>query len=383
MQPKTNLRRLAAAALILVIGHLPAAAAAGPDSAPSIAARVAEALARYRAIAARGGWPEVPPGEVLEPGAADPRVPVLRRRLAASGDLASVGEGARYDPALVDAVRRFQARHGLLVDGRVGRETLAALNVPAAARAETLAINLARWRALPDPQGLHLRVNTAAATLEAIRDGTVVLSMPVIVGAPRTPTPDLESAVTGIVFNPSWTIPHSIAVNEILPRLRRDPGYLAANEIRILDRPADPYGRGIDWRTVSRRAFPFTLRQAPGPRNSLGRIKFDMASPYAIYLHDTPARGLFSRTVRAFSHGCIRLSRALDLAALLSGTERSALEAEIERGETRHLPVAPVPVVVAYLTAFVDVAGEVQFRRDIYRRDRALGQAAASSACGG
>lgn len=381
MQPNATLCRLAAIALTVIL-YLPAAAAAGPDSAPTIAARVAEALARYHAIAARGGWPEVPQGEVLEPGVTDPRVPVLRRRLAASGDLATVGEGARYDPTLVDAVRRFQARHGLLVDGRVGRETLAALNVPAAARVETLAINLARRRALPDPRGLHLRVNTAAATLEAIRDGTVVLSMPVIVGAPRTPTPDLESAVTGIVFNPSWTIPHSIAVNEVLPRLRRDPGYLAANEIRILDRPEDPYGRRIDWRAVSRRAFPFTLRQAPGPRNPLGRIKFDMASPYAIYLHDTPARGLFSRTMRALSHGCIRLSRPLDLAALLSGTEASALEAEIDRGETRYLPVTSVPIVVAYLTAFVDAAGEVQFRPDIYRRDRALAQAAASGACG-
>jgi murein L,D-transpeptidase YcbB/YkuD len=378
------LPRLAAALLVLAAALVPAAAAAGgPDSAAATAARIEQALARYRALAAAGGWATLPEGPVLEPGATDARVPLLRARLAATGDLPGAGEGARYEADLVGALRRFQARHGLLVDGRVGERTRAALNVPAAERAATLALNLERWRALPDPAGALLRVNTAAATLDLIRDGTSVLSMAAIVGKPSTPTPDFESAVTAVVFNPAWTLPRSIAAGEILPQLRRDPRHLAANEMRILERPDDPHGLGVDWSRVSRAGFPFTLRQAPGPRNPLGRIKFDVPSRYDVYLHDTPEHAWFARPERARSHGCIRLAGARELASVLLGWDAASIEAAIAAGETRRLAVAPVPLVIAYLTAFVDAAGEVHFRPDIYRRDAATRIAAAPAGCPG
>jgi murein L,D-transpeptidase YcbB/YkuD len=176
-------------------------------------------------------------------------------------------------------------------------------------------------------------------------------------------------------------VPRSIAAGEILPQLRRNPLYLAANEMRILERPDDPHGRSIDWSRVPRAGFPFTLRQAPGPRNPLGRIKFDVPSRYDVYLHDTPERAWFARPERWRSHGCIRLAGARELAALLLGWDAAAVEAAIAAGETQRQPIPPVRLVIAYLTAFVDAAGEVQFRPDVYGRDGAAQLAAAPAGC--
>lgn len=331
--------------------------------------RLARALDAYRAIEAGGGWPSVGDGPTLEPGMADGRVPALRRRLAASGDLPSGPERDAYDADLAGAVRRFQARHGLAIDGRVGRATLAALNVAAADRRWQVERNLARFQALPALGAAYVQVNIASMLLDAVDQGRVQLHMPVVVGDVKHPTPVFSSRLAGVVFNPDWTVPTSIARNEILPRLRREPGYLAASAIRLLDRPQDPFGATIDWQAYQ--GAPPRLRQDPGPRNALGLVKFDLPNPYDVYLHDTPSKRLFALPRRAFSHGCIRVSRPRDLAAWALAVDGAAVEQAITAGATTRMPVQrEIQVHVLYMTAFVDPDGAVQFREDLYGLDR-------------
>ncbi|MBL8704889.1 MAG: L,D-transpeptidase family protein [Rhodospirillales bacterium] len=330
--------------------------------------RLSQALDAYRAIEARGGWPTVGDGPTLEEGMADARVPALRRRLAASGDLSPEAGREAYDGELAQAVRRFQARHGLAVDGRVGRETLASLNVSAAARTWQLERNLAGWQALPELGAAYVQVNVAAMLLDAVDGGEVKLRMPVVVGDVRHPTPVFSSRLTGVVFNPDWTVPPSIVRKEILPRLRRESGYLAASAIRLLDRPQDPFGATIDWRSYGGGAP--RLRQDPGPRNALGLVKFDLPNPHDVYLHDTPSKRLFALPRRAFSHGCIRVSRPRELAAWALAVDDAAVEQAIAAGTTTRMPVQrEIQVHVLYMTAFVDPGGTVQFRDDLYGLD--------------
>jgi murein L,D-transpeptidase YcbB/YkuD len=349
--------------------------------------RLVEAWRRYRRIAAGTGWPALAPGPMLRPGDRDDRVPALRRRLGAEDDRVSPGSGADYDAPLAAAVRRFQLRHGLAVDGVVGPATLGALNVSTAERLRQIGLNLERWRWLPrDPGERYLAVNAADATLGVVVDGRTVLASRVVVGDARHPTPMAQARIEAVVFNPPWNVPTSIAAAEMLPTLREDARYLVDNDIVILDRQeTDPYGLIVDWASVPADPFPFRLQQRPGARNPLGQIKFDMPNRFDVYLHDTPARSLFARPVRTSSHGCIRVERARDLATyLLSGQPgggREAIERAIATGHTQRLPVdRPLPVYLVYWTAFVDEAGAVQFRDDVYGRDRRLAAALAGTA---
>ena len=360
-------------------------------------ARLADAFTRYQRLAAQGGWPELPAGPALKPGQQDVRVPLLRRRLAIEGDLLSpVTDDGRYDAALEAAVRRFQSRHGLVVDGVVGPATRRALNIDVESRIVQMSINLERYRRLPYHLGeRYLMVNTAAAMLELIEGEQIVFASRVIVGAPRTPTPILQGNIDGVFFNPSWYIPRSIVVNEILPKLRRDHRYLAKENIVIVGRGSDPFGLTLDWSQISARGFTAGLRELPGPHNALGRIKFDLHSPYSVYLHDTPDKALFERTARFFSHGCVRVERPKELAVYLltdQSWNEDRIDAAIALGTTQRVALSsPLPVYLTYLTAFVDAQGVVQFRDDVYGRDRRLKlsagqdpipQAAVAAACG-
>lgn len=361
--------RVALAALVLANG-----AGARADDLQQVQLQgLAVALNTYRAIAQSGGWPYVPPGPVLERGKRDPRASLLRDRLRRSGDLSEVAEGDVVDAGLAAAISRFQLRHGLIADGRVGADTYAALNVTAAARANQVEVNLRRWQAIPALGRTYIRVNTAAQTLELVQGGAVALRMPVIVGDRRHPTPEFVAHVSGVQFNPPWNVPASITAREIVPRLRRDPGYLARENIRILGRDGDPYGQDIDWKRFRMSDGLPRLRQDPGPKNALGLIKFDVPNAHDIYLHDTPGKALFAKSVRAFSHGCIRLSQPRELAlALLDGAGWSMLmiDEATAAGATRRVPVDPaVPVHIAYFTAFIAADGSVAFRQDIYGRD--------------
>lgn len=350
-------------------------------------ARLRAALARYRAIAASGGWPKVPAIRSLAPGTTAPAIAILRQRLAATGDLVGVAAApASADRALVEALRRFQARHGLPETGTVDALTRAALNVPAAARAETIALNLERRRWLSDEAVMRgVIVNAAAFGLELVERGRTVFATRVIVGTCDQKTPQFATLMTGVQFNPYWNVPQSIANNEILPRLKRDPGYLARQKIKLFvewgGREVDP--RSVDWKALSR--MPYKLRQEPGEGNSLGRIRFLMPNPYNVYLHDTPAKRLFERRARAFSHGCIRVQRPDELAAaLLKGNGGWSL-AQVRRAAAAEDQVSvafaqPIPVVVGYFTAWVGEDGVVQFREDHYRRDASLAAALRTAA---
>jgi murein L,D-transpeptidase YcbB/YkuD len=351
--------------------------------------RLKAALAVFRQIAAAGGWPEVPDGPTLEPGMRDPRVVALRARLRATGQLgpdqdraAAGGDPTVYDDQLVAAVERFQDRHGLEPDGRVGKATLGELNVPAEQRVRQILINLERRRWMPDDPGArYVFVNLADFHLKVVDGPKTVFDTRVVVGAPYHRTPAFSGAMTYLEINPYWHVPPSIARNELLPRIQADPGYLAAGNFDLLsgwsDGAAllDPYS--IDWSRVSPEDFAFKIRQQPGPGNALGRIKFMFPNRFNVYLHDTPARALFDKNERSFSHGCIRVEHPERLGALMlehePGWSLKAIEAAIASGERQIVRLsAPVPVHIAYLTAWVNKDGSVHFRRDVYGRDRLL-----------
>jgi murein L,D-transpeptidase YcbB/YkuD len=340
------------------------------------------ALADYRARAARGGWESVPDLAKLAPGASDARIPALRRRLAASDDLAATASltSELYDPELEAAVRRFQVRHGLLDDGKIGPRTMAAINVPIEQRIQQIRLNLerARWvlRGLEDD---FVAVNVASFRVYVVRDNQAVWTTRAVVGKLQHESPIFKSSMTHIVLNPTWTVPASIARSELLPQLRRNRGYLASKHMVLLDAS----GRQVDAAAVdlSRGAgFPYLIRQDPGPWNALGQAKFVFPNEHSVYLHDTPSRQLFASEARAFSHGCIRVEDPLKLAEVLlqgqEGWDRAAIDAVIASQKTRTISLAqPLPVLVLYWTAWVNPEGELKFYEDVYHRDARVLQA--------
>jgi murein L,D-transpeptidase YcbB/YkuD len=354
--------------------------------------RLKEALANYRSIAATGGWPSVPPGPTLEPGMVGPRVDALRDRLRRTGDLPFAEDAALHggdrevmDGGLVAAVRRFQRRHGLADDGKVGRRTLAALNLPVEQRIQQLVLNLERRRWMPDQFGeRYVAVNLADFHLQVIEQGQVVFDTPVVIGAPLSRTPVFTADLTYLVLNPFWYVPPSIATNELLPKAQADPGYLASNGFELLSdwhdeaTVLDPLS--VDWASLSPDNFPYKLRQRPGPTNALGRLKFIMQNPFNVYLHDTPERGLFARAQRSFSHGCIRVADPEGLADVLLRRQddwsRAKLQTAIASGRDTFVGLAePIPVHITYLTAWVDEQRQVHFREDVYGRDALMSRA--------
>ncbi len=337
--------------------------------------RFKNALAEYRELEARGGWPSVPAGATLKPGGTDERVPALAARLTVTGELpaSAAVDGTTYDYALSTAVREFQARHGVAPDGAVGPATLAALNVPVAARIEQLRANLerARW-VFYDPEGELLVANIAGFQLYHLRRGEVVWRTRVQVGRPYRQTPIFRAEMTYLVVNPTWTVPPTIYRNDILPAVRRDPSYLASRNIDAFDSGGarvDP--AAVDW---SGRNPPYRLVQRPGPDNALGRIKFMFPNEHAVYLHDTPSRDLFERDSRAFSSGCIRVENPFELAEQLLGARgRERLDAVVASGRTQTIFLdKPMPIMLLYWTAEPDEAGRVSFLPDVYGRDPAV-----------
>ena len=337
-----------------------------------------QAYVHYRALAANGGWPSVPDGPTLREGDQDARVAILRQRLAVTDDLdPALAQGQSYDADVTTAVVHFQARHGLDDDGLVGKGTLAALNVPAAQRADELRINLERDRWVLN---LDLRdfvvVNIAAFEVWLVRDNQMIWESRVQVGTSAHKTPIFTEAMTYLDVNPTWTVPASIANRAILPKVKADPGYLASQDMVLLDskgREQDP--AGVDWASVTR--MPYTVRQNPGPLNALGQIKFIFPNKHAVYLHDTPSRYNFSRASRTFSSGCIRVQNPFDLATLLLDDQpewtRERLDEVLESGKRTTVRLKePLPVFLLYWTAYVDFQGAVQFRSDVYKRDAAV-----------
>ncbi|RME35209.1 MAG: murein L,D-transpeptidase [Gammaproteobacteria bacterium] len=337
------------------------------------------ALARYRAIRDRGGWPLLPAGPALHPGDCSPRVALLRERLARESGDASLegGDAACFDAVLEQAVRHFQRLHLLEEDGVVGRKTLAELNVPVHERIDQLRVNLERIRWLHHGLPEDFYAADLAGFRLYHRQGW---SSPIVVGKAYHQTPAFHDLIEIVEINPTWTVPRSITVREILPELLRDPpGYLRRKDMELLTMRGEPVDPAtVDWSALGPLNFPYVLRQRPGPDNALGRIKFLFPNPYSVYLHDTPARELFRHPRRAFSHGCIRVAKAVELGERLlrgNGPQWTAayIRELIDAGETVRVRLAqPVPILIVYLTAMPDLIGgtdAIQFREDIYRRD--------------
>ncbi|MFH0726349.1 MAG: L,D-transpeptidase family protein [Pseudomonadota bacterium] len=347
--------------------------------------RMKKVLADYRKLSELPLPPPVPSGPSLKLGDRDHRISAVNDRLVFWGDKPKAPRPVTpelFDPELDKALRRFQRRHGIEADGVLGKMTLAALNFSASERLSQVEINMERWRWIPHQLGTqYILVNTADYSLKLVAGLETLLEMRVVVGRPEQLTPVLSGEINYVVINPYWHVPHSIAVRDILPKLRKNPTYLREHHIAVLEGWGENAPKispeSVDWTAISEHNFRYKLRQEPGPKNSLGRIKFLFPNKFGVYLHDTPSRGLFKRAVRGFSSGCIRIEKPMDLAAYLlrdkPGWDHEAIKAQVESGQTRTIPVNPaMPVHLLYWTAWVDENDIVQFREDIYGRDNGL-----------
>lgn len=340
-------------------------------------------LQRLRTIEASGGWPSLPQDVTLKPGDRDDAVPTLRERLRTSGDWQAAADDAAADPRLYDAtleaaLRRFQAAQYLGETGVVDAATRTALNVPVADRIGQLRANLERARWMLDRrEARFVMVDIAGYRASYVRDGEVLWQGRIQVGQPYRRTPSFESKITSLTLNPTWTVPPTVLRKDILPKLRADPQYLKKRHIRVLDAQGKEHAPArVDLGDRDR----YLLRQDPGPDNALGRVVIRFANSYSVYMHDTPSQALFDEDQRAFSSGCIRIERAMDLAErLLDDPERwnrPALDAAVATGKTQEVRLRePVRLLLTYWTVDVAEDGRLAFRPDIYDRDPAILQA--------
>lgn len=346
--------------------------------------RLAETRERYLAIAQAGGWPTLPASLALKPEQRSQHLAALARRLAVTGDLPeryAERPPQSYDAALQDGVRQFRARHGLAQEPVLTRETVAAMNVPVAMRIRQIELNMERWRWFPRDLGeRHIRVNVPEYHLEVWEQGRVILPMKVVVGASDKPTPIFSDTMTTIVFAPFWNVPSSIAAEETLPAVLSDPGYLERNNLEVVSTSGEVVDPStIDWyghasTDEEGNGFPYRFRQRPGTANSLGLVKFLFPNDFDVYLHDTPAVSLFSKSNRALSHGCVRVENPVRLAEYLLGSDArwdgGNVRQAMNSGEEQHVRLPrPVPVHLMYWTARADEGGAAYFFRDIYGHD--------------
>lgn len=334
-------------------------------------------LKEYREIDARGGWPTVSEGPTLRVGDSSPRVAMIRARLAVTGDLdeAAKNQSTVFDEPLKQSVMVFQKRHALEADGIVGKQSVTEMNVPVKNRIDQLRVSLERLRWVnQEAADTLVVVNIAGYRAFFYKDGEMAWSTRAMVGKTYRRTPVFRGDIQYMEFNPTWTIPPGIIRNDTLPAIKRDPNYLASKNIRVLDSS----GKAIDPATVNwnqySKGVPYTLRQDPGPDNSLGTVKFIFPNSHFVFLHDTPHRELFDRADRAFSSGCIRIEDPLVLAELLLDDEQyrqARLQAIVDSRDTQRIVLAKtVPVLIMYLTTGIDINGNILFYRDIYEKDQ-------------
>jgi murein L,D-transpeptidase YcbB/YkuD len=355
-----------------------------PTLAPETAQHTELAIARYAQVVANGGWPIVPVNDRLRVGVRHPAVQVLRARLTVAGDLdPAATENDIYDSYVEAAVRRFQARHGLSIDGRPGKLTFDALNIPAEQRLAQLKTNLIRLRAFDTKAANRFVVcNIPAAQLEAIENGTVMSRHAAVAGKPDRPSPDINSKIIEINFNPYWTVPVSIVRKDLIPKMQAEPDYLTKNHIRILDPKNNELTPAqINW--FSEEAVNYKFKQDPGDFNSLGSLRINFPSAFGVYMHDTPLKNLFGEDMRFHSSGCMRIQNVRELVNWLlsetNGWSRIEIDDVIKSGERKDAKLKPqVPLHWIYVTAWAAADGVVQFREDIYNRDGLSAPATAS-----
>ena len=335
------------------------------------------ALEKYRKLQAQGGWSAIAEGKTLKVGMRDARVTQLRNRLVVTGDLSrEKSQGEAFDEDVELAVKHFQVRHALDVDGVVGPATLRALNVPIEQRIDQIRVNLERMRwvmhGLPET---FLVADIAGYELYYVKDRRVVWRTRTQVGKPYRETPVFRGDIKYMVFNPTWTVPPGILAKDILPKLKKNPAYLETKRLQVLTtsgKVVDP--DTIDWSKYSSRNFPYMLRQTPGPHNALGQVKFIFPNKHFVFMHDTSSRTHFGRTTRTFSSGCIRVEHPLQLAELLleekSEWDKNRIDKVVDSGKTTRVNLAQsMPVVLFYLTVTIEEDGTVRFKEDPYERD--------------
>lgn len=327
-----------------------------------------------------GGWPLVPAGNTLQLNDNDPRVAILRERLAASGDMrhGSYSIDHQFDENMSTGLQDFQKRHGLVTDAILGPKTLEQLNIPLSRRIAQIQTNLNRWRWLNRDLGLsNITVNTAGFELDVSINGNIAKTMKVIVGKPENKTPVFSDTMEHLVFNPSWYVPKSI-VRELLPKEVLSPGWFTENNFEISHRSSNTLATvsqiSVDSLDTEYFVTNYRVRQLPGDSNALGRLKFMFPNPYSVYLHDTNAKALFDHSSRAFSHGCVRLENPESLAELLllaDGKSHSEIDSYFLAETTKKVLLrSPLPVHMTYQTAWVDEQGKTHFRDDIYDFDK-------------
>ncbi|MDQ6867197.1 MAG: L,D-transpeptidase family protein [Pseudomonadota bacterium] len=339
-------------------------------------AATGQAIETYRQIVSNGGWVAVPAGQTLKLGVSGQAVVALRKRLAASGDLdPSAGASSVFDSYVDAAVKHFQARHGLLQSGVVSKETFTALNIPANVRLHQLEVNLVRLRSYSGNLGERfVMANIPAMAVETVENGVVVTHHAAGVGKIDRQSPVMMTKAIDINFNPYWTVPASIIRKDLIPRMQKDPNYLADHKIRIFNKDGQELQSDqINWNSLD--AVNYSFRQDPGGEiNSLGVVRININNPYGVYMHDTPEKGIFGDDDRFVSSGCIRVQNVRDYVTWLlkdtPGWDREHIDEAIRSGERVDAKLAtPVPVYWVYITAWATPEGLAEFREDIYQRD--------------
>lgn len=340
------------------------------------------ALANYLptqvAFLEQGGWPEVPNVKKLEPGKTDPAVKAIRARLSVTGELsiADMGTDDLYDTKLAAAVELFQRNHGLNDDGVIGGRTIEEFNVSAEERVRQILLNLERMRADgPNFEQRHLIANIPSQEVKVIEDRQVTFYTKAIFGKLQRKSPTLSSVIHTVKLNPDWTAPAKIAAIDEVKRERANPGFLEAKGFTIYDRSGNAVSpNAIDWHSAGPGNFPYTLRQAPGPENALGPVKFDFPNDHAVFIHGTPTIKLFDKQDRFFSSGCVRAHQPVELAKFLLKDDpewpAERIDAVLKTAKTMPVKLKnPLPVHITYVTAWVDESGIMQFRKDAYGYD--------------
>lgn len=356
-----------------------------PLLSPQTVTGTEQAIEQYRSLAAAGGWPQVPAGATLKIGSRGPAVVALRRRLIITNDLdAQAGDAPTFDSYVQAGVRRFQARHGLGQTGVVSKQTFQALNVPVQDRIRQLETNIVRLRAFSGNLGnRHVVLNIPAAAVETVENGQIVTHHQAGVGKIDRQSPVMQARAFSVNFNPFWTVPASIIRKDLIPKMQKDPNYLTDNKIRIINKQGQEIEPSqVNWN--SNEATNYMFRQDPGGEiNSLGFVRIDIANPHGVYMHDTPAKGIFGDDYRFVSSGCVRVQNVRDYVAWLlkeqPGWDRDKIDEAIRSGQRIDVKINPaINVYWVYVTAWAN-ENIVQFREDIYRRDGFSGGAVAQS----
>ncbi len=337
-------------------------------------------LAEYRTIAAYGGWGQIRAGGKVDPGDSDPRIPQIRSRLEATGDIRDLNnmDSELYDASLEKDVRFFQDRHGLDSDGIIGKGTFAAMNISVKAKIDQIRVNLERFRWVThNLSGNYIVVNIAKFRAYLFQNYEEAFSTNVMVGTEQNKTPVFKSQLKYIEFNPTWTVPRSITVKEMIPKIKKDHNYLSDRNMVLLNSSGEIVPMSsVDFSAISSNNFPYTIRQEPGPGNALGEVKFIFPNKYAVYLHDTPSKYLFSKATRSFSHGCIRTQNPIALAeAILEGSkwDKQKIQETLDsKLTTRAYLDKPMDVLLLYWTAGLYKQESTFFFPDVYERDQAI-----------